>query len=262
MEFLLYASESSETGPRLGDYLGVESGTNMPDERYDHLVRWGSTRRVAYVPRDFTLNTRSSLLKGTNKLESLVTMRSAGVPVPDFSRSLDEVGLPALGRCLHHMEGRDIGLILQPVDVDMGSGSYDFYTEYVPKRYEFRVHVFDSQIIKVSQKKYRPEEDDEEYSPECWNYGNGWRFCNPDIHPPGLQQAIPAVNAHGMDFGAVDVIITEEGRPVVLEVNSAPSCGPNTLPVYGNLIAEKLHLEDIPGMEAVEFEEDEGDENA
>ena len=46
-----------------------------------------------------------------------------------------------------------------------------------------------------------------------------------------------AVAALGLDFGAVDLGVTEEGRVVVLEVNTAPSLdNPNTAACY----AERL----------------------
>lgn len=252
MDFIIYTSEGSETGPRLASFLGIEHGTSMPDQRYDHLIRWGSARRVPYIPSNFTVNTRTALCRSTNKLKSLKHMDDAGVPVPPFSERWRDLNLPVLGRNTSHMAGRDIHLVLQPKDIP---GDADFYTEYIPKQYEFRVHVFKGQIFKISQKKRM---DEPEYDPVCWNYDSGWRFLNPDIEPHGLQQAIPAVTSHKLDFGAVDIMITPDGDPYVLEVNTAPGCCPSTLEMYGEQIANAIGLENYPGMEAVEWEEDDG----
>ncbi len=251
-EFLIYPSQGCETAPRVAEYLGIESGRDMPSERYDYLIRWGSRRRVDYIPREFTLNKRRALVKSTNKLESLETMKRASVPVPKFSLRWQDLKFPLLERNTSHMEGRDIKLALQPSDI---TGGADFYTQYVPKAAEYRVHVFKGEILKISQKKRRDTEPD--YDPVCWNYGTGWRFCHPDTQPLGLQQSIPAVTAHELDFGAVDVMIDPDGRPYILEVNSAPGCCETTLELYCEKIAETIGLEDYPGMDAVNWPEEE-----
>lgn len=254
-EFLLYTSEGSETGPRLASYLGIEAGSTMPRERYDYIVRWGNAGRVAYAPSDFTLNKRSALCKSTNKKRSLERMRGAGVPVPPFSNNWTDLEFPILERSMSHMEGRDINLLMQPHDV---TGDADFYTQYIQKQLEFRVHVFKGEIIKVSQKRRRDTEP--EYDPICWNYNSGWRFLSPDTQPLGLQQSIPAVTCHELDFGAVDVLIDPEGNPYVLEVNTAPGCCDATLELYGSKIAGAINLDDYPGMDAVDWAEEDEEE--
>lgn len=247
--FLLYPNEGSETGPRVAAYLGLDCGHSAPPERFDYLIRWGSTRRVDYIPSEFTLNKRSGLVKSTNKYKSLKVMEEAGVPVPKFSRDWRDLEFPLLGRNESHMEGRDINLILQPADL---TGTADFYTQYVQKAKEYRVHVFKGEIFKISEKQRRDTEP--EYNPVCWNYGTGWRFVHADEKPLGLQQALPAVTAHELDFGAVDVIIDPDGRPFILEVNSAPGCCETTLESYCERIANAVNLDEYPGMDAVDWE--------
>jgi glutathione synthase/RimK-type ligase-like ATP-grasp enzyme len=55
--------------------------------------------------------------------------------------------------------------------------------------------------------------------------------------------AVKAVEALGLDFGAVDLVVDHQGLEYVLEVNTAPACSPKTLQAYAfqlaNLIRER-----------------------
>jgi hypothetical protein len=174
------------------------------------------------------------------------TLRTAGIPVPDFSHSWQDLSFPMLMRRDHRMAGGGIRIALQPKDIR----DRDFFTEFIPKDSEFRVHVIGGKVAKVSKKVLREEAD---YDPLCWNYGNGFRFVT-SSPPPGASLAMAALYEIGMDFGAVDLLIGIDGKPYVLEVNSAPACCRNTLEIYGSAIAEMVEI-DPPGLDAVEFPE-------
>jgi len=256
--YIGYSNSSAGTAPRLASYLGVRYGRpgRMGSPRPDTLVRWGSSAGATYYPGEGTLNGMREVEQNTDKLRSLQMMESYGVPVPAYSDSLEglleqeDVSYPVMGRASNHSQGRDINLILQERDDYLTDN--DFYTEYIPTEYEYRVHVFQGEVVKVHQKLLRSEADNH---PFIRNYETGWVFANQrdDVN---LQPAINAVDAMGLDFGAVDLVKGEDGNAYVLEVNTAPSLDERNLERWAEYFIDALDLDPdrVPGMEAVREE--------
>lgn len=262
--YLLYSSHGHVTGRRLGEYLGVEYGRECNDRRYDYLIRWGTSDGVRYIPSEDTINYQSAITENTDKYNSLQVMQEAGVPLPEFSRRFeplrDEVGYPLLGRETNHTQGRDIELLLQERDDFLTDN--DFYVEYIPTAAEYRVHVADGEVFHTHQKLLRHEADNHPY---IRNYETGWVFGSVR-NEVDTDPAVDAVEALGLDFGAVDLIRGEDGGVYVLEVNTAPSCDAPNLERYAEQLSQMVGLDSdgLPGMEAVEneypFEDDEEQE--
>jgi len=257
--FLLYHGRSHVTGNRLGDFLGIPHGRDC-NNRYDYLIRWGSRTSVGYRPRETVVNSMESLRQNTDKLQTLRRLDNAGVPVPEYTTNRDEIsdtfGYPALGRAEQHTRGQDINLILQWRDAYLTDGN-DYFVEYVPTDLEYRMHVIDGEVVKIHEKRLRSDEDNH---PFLRNHETGWIFVDPREQPPDSQLAIDAVGALGLDFGAVDMIMGEDGNPYVLEVNSAPSLDEANLRRYGEQFAETVGLDDYPGLNNVEWDDEDNTE--
>jgi len=257
--FLLYHGASHVTGQRLGDYLGVPRGRECHD-RYDYLIRWGSRTGVDYRPEETVINSQSALRSNTDKLQTLRDLDSGGIPVPEYTTDRDEIsetfGYPALGRAESHTRGEDINLIMQWRDAYLTDGN-DYFVEYIPTDYEYRMHVVDGEVVKVHEKRLRSEASNH---PFIRNHETGWVFCEPREDPPSEQLAIDAVGEMGMDFGAVDMIRGEDGEEYVLEINSAPSLDESNLELYGDAFAEQCGLHDVAGLDAVEWDDEDEDE--
>lgn len=253
--FLLYSNKSCVTGRNLARYLGVPHGKSC-DERYDRVVRWGSSRGVSYIPNVETINTKAATERTTDKLEAMRRFRDAGVEIPPFSTHTEDLEYPILGRSRNHTQGNDINLILQ--DRDRRLTDNDFYVEYVPTELEYRAHVMNGEVFKVHEKRLRHEADNHPY---IRNAETGWVFVNPREDPPDENLATAAVGSLGLDFGAVDIIRGEDGTEYVLEVNTAPSCDEANLERYGENLAQRLELDEYPGMDHpdIEFPDDEED---
>lgn len=252
--YLLYRGATSETGPRLADYLGVPSGTSMPSERYDYLIRWGTSDRIDYIPEERTWNLRRAIAENTDKFNSLQQMQEAGVNVPPYARNWRNLDFPMFARSNNHSGGEDIEILID--ERDARGTAADFYTERIPIETEYRVHVIQGEVVKVSEKDKREGPDSREAH---WirNYDNGWRFVHPSSEPAGLHQAVPALEAMELDFGAIDMLIGTDGRPYVLEINTAPSLDPPSLEVYGERLAEMVEMDNHPGLSAVDFPDEE-----
>ena len=116
-------------------------------------------------------------------------------------------------------------------------GRIPLYVKYVKKRAEYRVHVFSGVAVDVQQKRKR---NDTETDSRIRSFNNGWVYCRDNINPYNaaiLDQSIAAVEALGLDFGAVDVIWNDHyQRAYVLEVNTAPGLIGTTLTTYTDAI--------------------------
>jgi hypothetical protein len=120
-----------------------------------------------------------------------------------------------IGRKDFHSQGKDMVFIESEEDIV----PMDYYIEYVPIKKERRYHVVKGNVIAASYKYGGETEGKGEY---CRNFKTGWRFSEYKPEPKLATVAKKAVDALGLDFGAVDLIIGEDNKIYVLEVNTAP----------------------------------------
>lgn len=114
------------------------------------------------------------------------------------------------------------------------------YTLGVQNHGEYRVHVFGGEVILYQKKSRRVDEDGNVATPDgeeadVRNLASNWVYRTGNLRRLERveQLAIDAVQALGLDFGAVDIIKDEEGNVLVLEVNSAAGLGnTETLEAY------------------------------
>ena len=232
---LLYHAHSKITGHVLAQALGLHGGR----ERVEPIhVRWGN---YGGADDDVTLNKRNAVALAADKLLSLQTMQAANISIPTFSTEPTELHYPFLGRNEAHTRGNDIVLCIQEKDYKINPR--DYYIQYVPKKLEFRVHVFDGNVLHT-QVKHLVDAEQYRKTPYCWNHGKGFVFQTPAKKPRAdrLEQAVNAVKALGLDFGAVDMIVGDDDQTYILEVNSAPGLSPSTAKKYVDAIAKKFDL--------------------
>lgn len=115
------------------------------------------------------------------------------------------------------------------------------YVMYKKKKHEYRVHVFNGEVIDITQKKKR--KGAEFLDTKIRNHKNGWVYAREDITEPEdlRQQAARAMYAVGLKFGAVDLIWNElENKSYVLEINTAPGLTGATLEKYAQAIVKDI----------------------
>jgi len=106
---------------------------------------------------------------------------------------------------------------------------------------EFRIHVFNGQVIDAVQKRRlsreRREAEGIEVNDLIRNHSNGYIFAREGIIGPDDTKtlALESIEALGLNFGAVDVV-WNEGSSYVLEVNTAPGITNSTVTAYANAI--------------------------
>lgn len=255
MSYILYTNSTSVTGRQLRDALDIKGGTLIPQERHDVLIRWGSVERVPKKPRR-VINSRNSILLSSNKLEALRIMRDRNVHTPEVFTHIPPIGIfPVLGRASNHMQGRDIVLCMQLSDAErtLQGGDISHFTRYIPTKAEFRVHVFEDEILKISEKILTEEAQYNINMPWVRNVNNGYTFrnvrrLNPDMLALMENLAVRAVRAIGLNFGAVDIILGDDLNLYVLEINTGPSLSDASLEVYVELFNRLLNREELPDV--------------
>lgn len=247
MIYLAYSRGTRPTALELARAMGLQRwGIRTPNFRPDVLIRWGSRRIMP--PAERVVNASAAIAISSDKLAALSRMRAAGVHTVPFYTSWDEAlanseGKVILGRTRTGMQGRGI-VVFDPHRLHGGRyyscpiRRHEFYSVYQEPTREVRVHVVGDEVIRIQGKfKDFPELADE--NPFVRNHATGYRFRAPrqDLNTNRKEQAIAAVQACGLDFGAVDMLLFGADRDsMILEVNSAPACSPMTLGLYAEAI--------------------------
>jgi len=236
--YLAYTKATRPTGRNMAKVLGIPSyGIRPAPYALDVLIRWGS--RKPMPPADVVLNNASAIGVASDKIAAINAMMNAGVTtVPYFTTYREAREFTAgivFGRSRTGYGGKDI-VVYHPGDIP--EQEHDFYTPYIRSTRELRIHVVGDKVVRI-QGKYldHPELDRDGL---IRNHAHGYRFRSPrlELRPQRRQQAISAVTACGLDFGAVDMLLQEGGgASYILEVNTAPSCSPLTARCYAGELA-------------------------
>lgn len=204
-------------------------------------VNWGTTTPPLF-PDVRTLNSPAAVAAAADKVEAFRKMHDYGVMVPPFWTNAADVQRTGtdivLARTMTRASGgRGIVVVRHTDQLPRAP----LYVKYIRKESEYRVHVLGGVAAVVQQKRRRNGEEQTADQQLIRNYDNGWifavenvAFVSPAVEETVKEQAVAAVMALGLDFGAVDIIVNRRGSQVyVLEVNTAPGIeSPTVLAAY------------------------------
>ena len=223
-----------------------EQGKYRPKQR-SIILNWGNGRTPLWLNAGKQVsNMPTSVSRASNKITGFQAFKAAEIPTPEWTTDaavarawLADGSIVLSRKLLNSHSGR--GIVINNPEQSNNLVSAPLYVKYKKKRKEFRVHVFNGQVIDLAEKrKFRQERRDEGFVGLIRNHGNGWAFCRDSIaEPDGLRdQAIRSVSALGLNFGACDIIWNEkENKCYVLEVNTAPGLEGTTLERYARAVA-------------------------
>jgi hypothetical protein len=244
MRFIIYpynmvSNSARELAKALNTKRVLPDGSYKPKQHHV-VITWGNHERPEWWNYEvfWTLNSPGTVSIARNKLLTFNKLKEADVSIPQFTtkRSVANEwigsGVTVLER--HSLTGsRGNGIVLsQGHEVSEAP----LYVYYIPKKAEYRVHVFKEEVIDVQQKR-KSKSYEGTVDTKIRNHGNGWVFCRDNVSPnPAVtSSAVAAIKALGLDFGAVDVIWNEkQQKAYVLEVNTAPGLEGTTLEKYVN----------------------------
>lgn len=241
MRFRVYAHKQGSKGAKalsvaLEGKVLKKVGSKFNFREDDFVVNWGSGECPYTGPR--VANQPNSIGTASNKLTCLTMLRDAGVSVPDFWTRKEDIpadAYPIVCRTILTGSNGD-GIVIadnvqQLVDAPL-------YVKYVKKQDEYRAHVFRNRgeptsIISLQRKAKRNGVDEANF--RVRNLANGFVFVRDGVVAPEAvrNEAIKALEATGLAFGAVDVIWNNrQQRAYVLEINTAPGLEGQTVLDY------------------------------
>ena len=214
------------------------------------IINWGNSsfeRRV--LSDDFCVfNQFEAVAQAVDKLKAFEAMKEFEVPLPDFTTDEDtaynwfkEGRVVYTRTLLRASSGR--GIYVQNPDGDNDwniIATAKLHTARFNGKYEFRVHVFDGNIIHIQQKKRRKNLPDT-HEHFVKNHDNGYVFAIQDVACPELvkEAAINAVDSCGLDFGAVDIgYAPTRNTACVFEINTRPALSGTSLIRYTEAIKQ------------------------
>lgn len=149
-----------------------------------------------------------------------------------------QTGSVVCRKLTHASEGKGIVVAETPEQVCLAP----VYTKYKKKKKEFRVHIFQDQVVHVLEKR-RKANYDGEADTKIRNTANGYVFCSENvIIPEGLPAlALAASKVTKSDFKGVDVGYNESKKELfVIEVNSAPGIEGTNITRYVQKILQTI----------------------
>lgn len=243
------------------------TGSRFVGRTGDILLNYGSRNselETRHVGAATLLNAPSNVANASDKIRAFNLMSEAGVSAVEsttdinVARSWMEAGDHVFVRNTvsgHSGEGIEVYGNSQPESSEPESISVNtgtlprapLYTKGMfigVQHREFRIHVMKGVVTFVQQKKRREGwREIPEYSNIVRNFHTGWVYANQsaarDVNRAALYHAVKAIEALGLDYGAVDVI-TRQNQAFVLEVNTAPGMTGTNLEVFAKNII-KIH---------------------
>lgn len=222
MLHIVYSGRSKPTALKLAQ----ENEDINISRTNDGDINWGRARANTLLNPDISNVTNKRIMRGL--------FAEHDVPTPllmDVGEAMQAVlaGKEVVGRPDRHTKGRGLWRCKTAVDVKKAitgtrrKKAATHFMEYVESDREYRVHVFQGKSIRISEKVFN---EDKSYT--TGKPGN--------IKLRRVREAAKlAVEAVGLDFGAVDVLArgADNAEVWVLEVNSAPGLGGSMPRLYG-----------------------------
>lgn len=217
------------------------------------IINWGlskNSRLDNLTPRQTLLNSPQAVCKAADKLISYRMMEGiASIPewTTDPYRATQWAQEDGQVMARYELRGNSgSGIQLQSHE-QVGIVPAPLYTRLVNKTKEYRVHCTGvGQVIDVRRKAKRNGYELTDTGRVVWNHGNGFVFKIEGVVPDSdtnivCREAIKAVQALGLDFGAVDIGYNHETQQAwVFEVNTAPGLEGSTVQHYANW-ARSIH---------------------
>ena len=172
--YIWYSGATDITGTKLAEALGIEHGKDKPVfSKYDLIIGWGTkVNQPIAVNKVQTINHPNKIFSNRNKLESLAIMQKAGVSIANFIdahkvvtdiSNPTGVHLPLIGRTNYHQGGK--GFWICPALVHVKAAINDgaqYFQDMIEIKEEYRLHVFDNEIIYAVKKSKRSKEEYQE----------------------------------------------------------------------------------------------------
>ena len=210
----------------------------------------------------YCLNSAGALELSRDKFASLQSLVAAGVAVPQtayFTQvgqrdlAMSALGTPLVHKLLGGSQGVGVSLADTPVaargmlDTFLHLQHEAMVQRFLPGRQDFRVIVLFGEVIAAMRREASAE--DFRSNLHC----GGRASAMPDLPKDFAAIACRSAAALGLGFAGVDIMLAEDQRPLVLEVNPVPSLegieGVTGQDIAGTLVKALLQLALSPSLQ-------------
>lgn len=237
MSIFIYPYKAgSRSATALRDALGARlirrENSSFRGNENKIVINWGCSVTPEEVEKANVINSAEAVKLATNK-RTFFEVVQGNVSIPEFTvdRTVAESWILNGDKVViretlngHSAEGL---VLVENTDSweNYPHSRAKLYVKYIPKKDEYRVHVVGDEVADVQQKAMSSKVDRRRVNWQVRNHANGFIYKREDVNPQEMvtQEAIKAVQACGLHYGAVDVIWNEHRKMAyVLEVNTAP----------------------------------------
>lgn len=209
------------------------------------VINWGGS----HIPQafdkcnkvlNFSIGNVSNKLAFFNKIKDETYCPSFFTNKEDAANTLNGKNAVVCRTLLNSHSGK--GIVIAKASEELVDAK--LYVLYIPKKEEYRVHVFEGKAFHIQRKGRKKDIPDEKVNWQVRNNANGFCYMTENIYVPPevISAAESAVAICGLAFGAVDVIWNDKQQlPYVLEINTAPGLYGKTLAAYTKRITEFLN---------------------
>jgi hypothetical protein len=241
--YLLYNKRSCVTGKQIFDEMkGRLKGLSFrrimnkePAKKPSLIVRWGSS---SFNFNCEEINSKEAVNNASNKLEMMkILSKTEGVEIPEISfdssnykHLLDTDGLAYFRNANDQIRYRSSWV-----------AGDKYCVKTLDKAHEYRVHIFKNSTVGIYEK-----------IPESANVkifkNDNCTFRRIDMSLESSRKALNgvrpmakiAVEALGLTFGGVDVVLSSNGSVRILEVNSSPALNSLNIGRFCDLLEEEI----------------------
>lgn len=212
----------------------------------DYVINWGYSKQTEFLIVANN-NNPSNISNAVDKIKAFELFNAHGVPTVEWTVDQEKAkewhsnNKTVIGRTIITSHGGKGIFVLD--NTTPFKDNCKLYTLYKKKKHEYRVHIYNNDVIDITQKKKKSTFDKGLLNTKVRNYHNGWVYCRSDIYYPADLRvvALAAIEALSLKHGAVDIIWNElENKSFVLEVNTAPGLTGTTIEKYTQAFLEDL----------------------
>jgi len=217
--------------------ITIVRNDNLPEfQENDVILRWGTTAHLGIYPATSTHIYTCKVLNKAYNVDLVNNKRNFRnllqesipeiVPKTWFSHLSVNITYPCILRPQSHCQGKELYFctdyehLVQILDHLEYLNQRYYISEYIPKVAEYRVCFIQGRVAWVANKV--PANP----SNIAWNVAQGSKFENVSWKSwpiDVIETAYRAYEISGLYLGGVDIMVDEDGRSYVLEINSAPS---------------------------------------
>lgn len=222
----------------------------------DFCINWGASNLNLPFTFNTVLNIPMAVNRAINKQKFYEILKRTNIPTCETTIDINQAkqwvrdGHTVIGRNLAAgSQGRGITVYLSGSD-PAHLQQHKFYTKYFKHTYEMRIHCFKNGNLYLQRKaKVNDWEEHYGHNPTAKyikTHDNGYVYVIGNLNPrlinltSSQNYCLRALEALGLDFGAFDVLIKQDGSCCILECNTAPGIEGTTVNVYKNYIKQIL----------------------